>query len=154
MRNIKKIVYHLTMNYKTSDPWEIARKMNIFVQVGDLQRLSGCQLKIMEQSFIYVNQTLDPNMKRIVVAHELGHCILHSHNCHFFSWGEEFYKQQAEIEAHTFAAELLISDALLSQHPHYSRSQLADLTGYTERLLQFKELQPPDLANPCKMEHF
>lgn len=43
-----------------------------------------------------------------------------------------------EIEANTFAAELLISDDLIYEYPGVGKSQIARIAGYDERIMDFK----------------
>ena len=45
-----------------------------------------------------------------------------------------------EIEANTFAAELLIPDELIYENPGMSSEQIARLSGYNEMIMKFKEL--------------
>ena len=50
-------------------------------------------------------------MERHVLAHELGHAILHSNTNITYLESNTFYsKEKIEIAANTFAAELLIED--------------------------------------------
>lgn len=140
MENIKEFVREIVEEYGTRNPYQISEQMGIIIQEGNLEKLSGCHLKVLGQKLIYVNNSLDYSTKNIVVAHELGHALLNSESCYFFSWGDDFYKNKAEIEAHTFAAELLVTDEFIMEHPGYTISQLATLSGYTERLLSFKKL--------------
>ena len=45
-----------------------------------------------------------------------------------------------EKEANTFAAELLIPDALVYENPGMTKSQLARLAGYDEKIMDFKKI--------------
>ena len=50
-------------------------------------------------------------MERHVLAHELGHAILHQKtNITYLESNTFYYKEKFEIAANTFAAELLIED--------------------------------------------
>ena len=44
-----------------------------------------------------------------------------------------------ENEANTFAAELLIPDTLIIDNPGMSKSQIARLAGYDEKIMEFKK---------------
>lgn len=140
MQNVKEIVLGLVDRYGTTNPYEIADRLGILVQGGPLGQISGCHLKIAGRKFIYVNSDEPRNIQQIVAAHELGHAILHEEEYYFFTWGDGFYRNRAEIEAHTFAAELLVPDCVIIENPGYTTLQLAKLTGYTERLLSFKKI--------------
>lgn len=140
MQNAKKIVLDLVERFGTRDPYIIAENLGMYIQEGPLGQIFGCHLDIAGRKFIYVNSDTPHNIKEIVMAHELGHAVMHQEGYYFFTWGDGFYRNKAEIEAHTFAAELLVSDEFIMEHPGYTISQLAALTGYTERLLGFKKL--------------
>ena len=45
-----------------------------------------------------------------------------------------------EIEANTFAAELLIPDDLIYENPGMNSTQIARLVGYDEKIMEFKKL--------------
>lgn len=140
MQNVKKAVSELVERFGTRNPYEIAEKLGLHIQEGPLGKIFGCHLDIAGHKFIYVNNDAPRNIQKIVVAHELGHAVLHQEDYYFFTWGDGFYRNKAEIEAHTFAAELLVSDDFIIEHPGYTIRQLATLTGYTERLLSFKKI--------------
>lgn len=44
-----------------------------------------------------------------------------------------------EIEANTFAAELLIPDEMIMGNPGMTKAQVARLAGYDERIMEFKK---------------
>ena len=45
-----------------------------------------------------------------------------------------------EIEANTFAAELLIPDDLIYENPGLSKAQIARIAGYDEKIMEFKKI--------------
>lgn len=140
MKNVKKIVLDLIGRFGTRDPYVLADSLGYYIQEGPLGQIYGCHLDIDGKKFIYVNSDIPKKTQKIVAAHELGHAVMHQENYYFFTWGDGFYRDKAEIEAHTFAVELLISDQFVIDHEGYTIGQLAALTGYTERLLRFKKL--------------
>ena len=73
------------------------------------------------------------------MAHELAHSIMHrKENCYFIRNKTLLLTSKIEIEANTFAAELLISDNLIYDHPGVGKSQIARISGYDERIMDFK----------------
>ena len=77
---------------------------------------------------------------RLVMAHELAHSIMHrKENCYFIRNKTLLLNSKIEIEANTFAAELLIPDELILENPNMSADQLARLAGYNERIMDFKK---------------
>lgn len=60
---------------------------------------------------VFLNEDLEENEMRLVMAHELGHSIMHrKENCYFIRNKTLLLNSKIEIEANTFAAELLIPD--------------------------------------------
>lgn len=139
---IKSTVYNLIKKYETRNPVRLAKELDIIIQIGDLKKISGCYLKIHERDFIYINEKLLDNEKKYyeVLAHELGHAVLHKEDFYFFSFGKNCYENSIEQEAQTFASELLIPDEVILDHKDYTKEQLAMLTGYTPQLIAFKQL--------------
>ena len=45
-----------------------------------------------------------------------------------------------ENEANTFAAELLIPDELILEHPYMTKNQIARLAGYDKGIMEFKRI--------------
>lgn len=113
--DIKKRVYNLTQKYGTSNPKKICQFLKIKVVYMDLGNIKGVYKKILTNKFIVINENLDKFCQNVVLAHELGHAILHnSKEIQALKDYDLFssYQNQIEIEANTFAAELLIDDDL------------------------------------------
>lgn len=143
LRDVKEVVNRLIKKYGTRDPFQLADEMGIVVQFSDMKSLSGLYSLIKRQRVILLNSKLrnDENHKYLnaVMAHELGHAILHRENqCYFFSESTFFLKSKPEIEANTFAAELLISDKDILEHQSYTTEQLSRVTGYEKRLVELR----------------
>ena len=88
---------------------------------------------------IFLNESLPEHEKRLVMAHELGHAVLHrKENCYFIRHKTLFLSDRIEREANRFAAELLIPDSLIYQYEGYSARQIAYAEGLNEELLRLK----------------
>jgi Zn-dependent peptidase ImmA (M78 family) len=88
--------------------------------------------------YIFLDQNLEERELLQVMAHELGHAILHKkQNCYFIRHKTLLLNSKTEQEANIFAAELLIDDGIILEHPEYTNSQLARLLGYEERLIEW-----------------
>ena len=75
------------------------------------------------------------------MAHELAHSIMHrKENCYFIRNKTLLLTSEIETEANMFAAELLIPDDLIYENPGMSKSQIARLAGYDERIMEFKKM--------------
>ena len=116
--------------YKTRDPFEIARLKHILIIFEDLGTINGYYKKAYRQKQIHINQNLPRHRQRFVCAHELGHAILHPNSNTPFLRGNTFFLvDKLEIEANSFALELLISDEELIQYyalPDGQRAELID----------------------------
>ena len=51
-----------------------------------------------------------------------------------------FVTTKYENEANTFAAELLIPDEIIVENPDMTKSQIAHMVGYNEKIMNFKTL--------------
>ena len=88
-----------------------------------------------------LNCNLTENDERFVLAHELGHAIMHENlNTPFLTENTLFSKNKFEREANTFAIELLVPDAEIIEHTELTIVQLARMTGYAEELLKCKKI--------------
>ena len=94
------------------DPFEIARQLGINVMLCDnFGSLKGMYRVIKRNRFIFLNNSLDENMLRIVCAHELGHDQLHRNMAkttpiHEFMLYD--MKSKPEYKANIVVAEILM----------------------------------------------
>lgn len=111
MDKIRKKVKNTIALYKTADPEEICEKMGIIILEQDLPEcVNGFTLKYLESRFIIINQSLDYDDRRVTIAHELGHIILHGDtNSISLSCNTSFCISKYERQADCFAAFLLMS---------------------------------------------
>ena len=138
---IKKIVEELVDKYKTRNPYEIAEELGILVQKNPLGGIRGYYLLYSGIKCICINSEIkDIHTEYTVMAHELGHSVMHEEErCMFFE--NTFYdKNKYEVQANRFAAELLIPDTIIYENPGMTVTQLSRLTGYDERLICFKRI--------------
>lgn len=98
----------------SSDPFEIAKYLGIMVRTSsDFSKLCGIYTIILRKRVIILNNNLSREKKRIVLAHELGHDMLHrdlAENRTLQEFMLYDMKARPEYEANMFAADLLISD--------------------------------------------
>ena len=103
---------------------------------------AGCYMFLKNHKCVFLNEDLSENEMRLVMAHELAHSIMHrKENCYFIRNKTLMLTSKVEIEANIFAAELLIPDELILEHPGMPSEQLAKLVGYNERIIRFKKIQ-------------
>lgn len=141
-REIKYIVAYYQKKYGTRDPFKLATDLNIEVQIGNIGSRSGCYMYLKKSKCIWLNENLDPHEMEFVMAHELGHAIMHPReNCYFIKHKTFLLNSKNEIEANKFAIEFLISDDDIREYlveRQYSINMLARLWGYQEELIELR----------------
>ena len=133
---IKEIVRRYTLKYNTRNPFKLAELLGIEIQLGT-PGCDGCYMFLKNHRYIFLDQNLNGSELLQVMAHELGHAILHrKQNCYFIRNKTLLLNSKTELEANLFAAELLIDDDIVLEHPEYTTSQLSRFLGYEERLVE------------------
>lgn len=140
--DIKKKANTLVRKYGTRNPFEIAKHMNlILVTIPLAGKTRGFYQFFQRNNLIYIDESLPENEQMFVLAHELGHMLLHKRiNAIFLDSRTHLKTYKYEKEANMFAAELLIPDSLIMDNPGYTKSQLARLAGYNEIIMEFKRI--------------
>lgn len=78
-------------------------------------------------------------MKRFTCAHELGHAIIHPEvNTPFLKTQTFLSVNRLEIEANTFAINMLIPDETVLENYNYTTEQLSRLFGYAIPLIELR----------------
>lgn len=136
---IKEVVQKTVRRYDTRNPFEIARQKQIRILYENLGAINGYYKTAYRQKQIHINQNRSKHMQQFVCAHELGHAILHSNSNTPFLRGNTFFLvDKLEIEANTFALELLISDEELAQYKNFNTEQIARIYGYHQKLIELR----------------
>ncbi|MCM3735563.1 ImmA/IrrE family metallo-endopeptidase [Bacillus cytotoxicus] len=138
---IKEYVLHIIKKHESTDPFDIARQNEIIVLYEDLGNTLGFYSSYKRLKFIHINNQINETIQRFVCAHELGHALLHPkantpflRNQTFFSVG------RLEIEANTFAVELLLTDEMISEYENTNLSiqEVAEIYGVPQSFAQLK----------------
>jgi len=139
-KNIRARVKHLIKKYETRNPLLIAKSLNIHVVYKEYSPCTkGYYIKILRNKFIIVNSTLDEYSQKIVLAHELGHAVLHSSEPVYFIREHTLFPiGPYEVEANRFAAELLIDDDDIREILHESTEYIAARLEVNEKLVKYK----------------
>ena len=112
---IIKTVENLVKKYGTRDPYELCEAMHIVIYRKDLQKkLKGFFFYHSRQKSIVIDSSVNEVLEQILIAHELGHAILHKEVAMMHGFQEievlEGSAKPMEYEANLFAAELLLDD--------------------------------------------
>ncbi|EEO6566922.1 ImmA/IrrE family metallo-endopeptidase [Listeria monocytogenes] len=102
----------LKSKHHTSDPFELCEILNIIVISWNLANdTNGFYKYVRRNRFIFYNSNLSDYKIKYVVAHELGHAVLHTRlNATFTKSIHWANLSKIELEAHQFAISLLLSD--------------------------------------------
>ena len=137
--DIKKKANYLSRKYQTRNPFEILQGLNAILVFVPLAGTRAFYQYFQRNNIIYINENLSQHEQIFECAHEMGHMLLHKKaNAIFMDTRTCFNTNKFEIEADTFAVDLLISDDVLNEYPDYTAEQLSRLLGYEKRLVELR----------------
>ncbi|EOZ2853514.1 ImmA/IrrE family metallo-endopeptidase [Listeria monocytogenes] len=110
---MKTMIKFLTKQFKTSNPFKIAKENNILVICEPLGNIEGYYNKVNDQKFIHVNSDLSDWYMTFVVAHQLYYALV---DVEYQFLIKENYNQRTE--AHKFAVALLYYDFDKPRHDY------------------------------------
>lgn len=136
---IKSKVKRLVRFYKTNDPFEMVKGMNVILVFYPLNSVRGFYQNFQRNNIIYLDERLPEHERSLVLAHEMGHMFLHKKtNAVFMDTRTQFNTSRYETEANRFAINLLVPDDVLIEYQEYTTEQLARITGYSEELIKLR----------------
>ncbi len=139
-RYITKLIENLKRKYNTECPYELASCLNIMIIIEPLGKALGIYAYLNKTRTIFIDSDLNEYERRFVLAHEIGHALLHTKSSCFFNNTHSFYKSKREYEANIFASEFLVNldytDELYLEG--YSIGQLASFYKVPIELIEFK----------------
>lgn len=109
---ISQEVEQLVNTYDTNNVREIAEYLNIAIEHQEFRAKTLDSRLIISNGagYIFIRPGLDSAYENFLIAHELGHYILHYDENISFNFLRRIYKTRLEKEANTFACFLLICD--------------------------------------------
>lgn len=122
IESVCREVSRLIKKHDEPNPWNMASAMGIIVAEYPMgTEANSCKGFFMYQSrmkHITINSELTDVLKRIILAHEIGHAVLHHEAAkmkafHDFSLYDN--SSRLEYEANLFAAEYLLDDELVKE---------------------------------------
>lgn len=145
MENIEKRIQRLTRYYEkitgTRNPLRISQQLGIQTAIVPLGEIAGNYQLLKRKRWIFVNEEIpkDSPFFRVVVAHELGHAVLHrKENCAFIKNKTLLLTSGIEREANQFAAYLLITDDMLKEYADCTQERFCACTGYPKELIHLR----------------
>ena len=135
----KSLANKLARIYKTRNPFEIIKGMNVILVYYPLDGVRGFYQYFQRNNIIYIDERLSDHEKTLVLAHELGHMLLHKKsNAIFMDSRTHFSTSKYENEANIFAMNLLVSDEQLEEYKYCSIDQISRVLGYHEKLIKLR----------------
>ena len=123
-KQLSEVGEKLVKRCGTRDPFEIARQIGVEgLFCPDFGSMKGMYRVVRRNRFIFINDSLTPQMQHIVCAHELGHDQLHRDLAKTGALQEFMLYDMTtkpEYEANIVAAEILLdTDEVLDYVYHY-----------------------------------
>lgn len=138
--HIDGAVNKILKKYGTLDIDKLCDKMGIILLNVKLPKNTrGFFQKFKRINVIYLNYNLNENERRLVIAHEIAHAILHGNLNRIFMDNHTLNKtNKYENEANLLASYMLISDDDICEYIdyQYTYSQISSITGIDEKILQ------------------
>lgn len=134
----------LERKFGSRNIYEIIKQSDLhLMKFQNLGKLKGFYTLCLKQYYVGLNDKLPEREQEMVVAHELGHHILHRPLAGKTILNDvDFYntKSQTEYEANIFAAEFLVTDKQIELLVDESRDymEMSAILGYDKRLIIFK----------------
>lgn len=140
---IKNTIQALLGKYETNEPTELCDHLGIHITYEFLgeQDLLGYYINSGNYKFIVVHDGLDYYDQRVVIAHELGHALLHPElNTSFLKQNTFQSIDKYEYQANVFAAHLLLPDDFEKdvEFEGMTVEQIAEMVGMPVNYINYK----------------
>lgn len=137
--DIKKKADELVCRFRTRNPFEIVQGLNVILVFVPLTDTRAFYQYFQRNNIIYIDENLSYHEQAFECAHEMGHMLLHKKtNTIFMDTRTGFNTNRFEIEADTFAMDLLVGDDTLIEYQEYNEEQLSRILGYEQRLIELR----------------
>lgn len=143
---IKNTANYLIKKYGTRNPEELADYLNILITTEPLGKTWGAYLYAKRNKIILINSDLEHYERKLVLAHEIGHAVLHTKCKSFRCNNMRTVTKPTEIEANHFAAHLLINDKILKNYPGETLEYISLMEEIPLELLKLKASYYKQLA--------
>lgn len=130
-KEINNIIKELIENTGSTDIYDIISSLSINVK-KHTGKTFYCQIN--GKKYIYLDENLSEDITPFVLAHELGHAVLHKEEIYHYS-PLSITKTATEREADYFAFKLL--DKEIDQSYQYTVSQYAQMLNVTKDIIKY-----------------
>ncbi|WP_425805262.1 ImmA/IrrE family metallo-endopeptidase [Desulfitobacterium sp. Sab5] len=111
MDYIRQSVESLMAKYRTNDPYQLAKEMDIEVIPYSFSHIKGLVINMYGKIIIALNSNHPEILQRAALAHELGHFTLSPTGVgYFFLSDHTLMESKVEYEANRFMVELLAGE--------------------------------------------
>jgi len=136
---MKELVDQLIKEHETRDPEIIAKNLGIQVLYEELGKINGYFNIVLDIPFIHINQNLSKERQLFILAHELGHALLHVDSNTLFLMNYTYQSvAPMEVEANRFAVLLIFSDEFVEEHKHLSVYDLSKIYQVNDELMEYR----------------
>lgn len=137
--DIRNIVDNLCLKYKTKNPYHLADNLGIIIQYGEqMENVRGFYLYANRVKLICLGNNLPEYTEKFVLAHEIGHSVMHKQSSAPFLQSTFISVNKMEIEANKFAAELVIPDEDIMEHWEYTIDEWAMFYGLPREVIELR----------------
>lgn len=137
--SIHSLAESIVKKHHTRNPFEIIKEKNVILIYAPLVDVRGFYQYFQRNHLIYIDENLPEHEKKFVCAHELGHMLMHQKaNAVYMDTKTCFNTNKYEIEANTFASNLLIPDEVILENCNLTTEQLSRLLGYEQSLIELR----------------
>lgn len=137
--DIKSQANRLVRFFRSRDPFEMVKGMNVILVYYPLDGVRGFYQYFKRNNIIYLDERLSEYEKKFVLAHEIGHMVLHKKaNAIFMDTRTQFNTSRYEQEANLFAMHLLVSDDMFVECQNYTLEQISRALGYHQKLIELR----------------
>lgn len=139
--DVRAAVEQIVQKYGTRSPYELADLMDIDIERHELGQLNGYYLEVFGTKQIVLNSNIEDIKEMYVLAHEIGHRVLHQgFNEPFLKYNTGLATGRYETEADRFAMELLVSDDMIDEakNCNYTIEQISKALGLPEELIKLR----------------
>lgn len=138
MRDVTFEINKIKKRYGTLDPYRLAREMDIIIHRLPLGETRGIYYYSHRIRTVILHEDLPSWMERFVLAHEIGHMVMHPrHNAPFLQ-NTFFSRDRYETEANRFALQLLIPDEDVAEYPERTICDWAAIIGMPIWLVELR----------------